>query len=181
MLLYLPAAGSINSVDNNNSTTTTKMITIMQPKTTTRSQRVNNILAQPLPTCSSEEYKNEYYKVMWMLRELINCGPREVREIWMMNLLTEAMTELQSLNDPTSTPLDSRKEDNRKWTEIMVRRIMAEHLWEEDEDSISFYDCYDALREGRSKALQVRLYDQVRTCWETVTGTDLSTSFSLRT
>lgn len=67
------------------------MITIVQPKTATRSQRMTSLLAQPLPVCSSNEYKSEYYKIMWMLRELINCGPREVREIWIMNLLTQAL------------------------------------------------------------------------------------------
>ena len=58
----------------------------------------------------------------------------------------------------------------------MVRRTMAEQMWDDDQ-TITFYDCYDARRQGRSKAAQVRLYDQVRTCWETVTGTDLGTEF----
>lgn len=60
----------------------------------------------------------------------------------------------------------------------MVRRTMAEQMWDDDQ-TITFYDCYDALRQGRSKAAQVRLYDQVRTCWETVTGTDLGTEFRI--
>lgn len=86
--------------------------------------------------------------------------------------------KLYELEDPTSTPTESYKKDNNRWTEVMTRRIIAEQLWE-DGGVVTFYDCWDTLKEGRTKAAAARLHEQIRICWTGITDADLGTDFSL--
>lgn len=81
------------------------MITTLQVKTNTRNQRLNSLLAQPLPICTSIQFKNEYYNIVWKLRELIDCHPKDVRQLWMMNLLSEALVR-SSHRDRSNRLLD---------------------------------------------------------------------------
>ncbi|KAK4497994.1 hypothetical protein PRZ48_010650 [Zasmidium cellare] len=150
----------------------------MHLKTYTRRQHINRLLSLPLPQCTSFEWRQEYYRILWMMRELLDCGTKDARSIWKMNLLAEALQKLHEIDDPTSTPTESYKKDNNRWTEVMTRRIIAEQLWDEG-GVVTFYDCWDTLREGRSKAAAARLHEQVRICWQGVTDADVSTDFSL--
>lgn len=71
---------------------------IMHVKTTTRRQNINRLLSLPIPQCTSTEWRREYYRILWMMRELLDCGAKDVRSIWKMNLLAEAL--VSSLNTP---------------------------------------------------------------------------------
>ncbi|GIZ46080.1 hypothetical protein CKM354_000921900 [Cercospora kikuchii] len=149
----------------------------VQARTTTRKQKQNSLLSTPVPSCASTEWKFEYYKITWMLRELIALEPLNGPQKWKQDLLIEALRLLYSIENSTDLPVVKR-EDHVKWTDVMVRRIIAESLWEED-STVSFYDCCEHLRTGRSKAGAARLFQQARTSWTAITQTDIGTEFSL--
>lgn len=149
----------------------------VQARTITRKQKQNSLLSTPVPACASTEWKFEYYKITWMLRELIALEPLNGPQKWKQDLLIEALRLLYSIENSTDLPVVKR-EDHIKWTDVMVRRIIAESLWEED-STVSFYDCCEHLRTGRSKAGAARLFQQARTSWTAITQTDIGTEFSL--
>ncbi|KAK4613312.1 hypothetical protein CLAFUW4_09147 [Fulvia fulva] len=155
------------------------MLLSTQVKTHTRQQHLNNLLARQLPACTSPEYRQEHFKILCMLRLLSDMHPKDARALWMINLLSEALEKLHSLDDPTSSPTDSFRKDNGRWTEVLVRRMMAELLWEHA-GTVESHDIYETLKEGRTKAASVRLHEQVRRSWEAITGADLSTEFSIQ-
>ncbi|KAM3423293.1 hypothetical protein BST61_g732 [Cercospora zeina] len=149
----------------------------VQARTTTRKQKQSSLLSTPIPSCASNEWKFEYYQITLMLRDLIALEPLSGPQKWIQDLLVEALRILYSIENPTDLPVVKR-EDHTKWTDVMVRRIIAESLWEES-STVSFYDCCDHLRIGRSKAGAARLFQQARTSWTTITQTDIASEFSL--
>ncbi|EME42014.1 hypothetical protein DOTSEDRAFT_25672 [Dothistroma septosporum NZE10] len=155
------------------------MLPSAQVKIHTRKQHINNLLSRQLPACTSPEYRQEHFKILCMLRLLGDMHPKDARAIWMISILSAALETLHSLDDPTSTPTDSFRKDNGRWTEVLVRRIMAELLWEAG-GTVESHDIYETLKEGRTKAASVRLHEQVRRSWEAITGADISTEFSIQ-
>lgn len=149
-----------------------------QARTVTRRQKHNNLLTTPVPSCASTEWKYEYYKITWMLRELIALEPLNGPQKWKQDLLAEALRVLHSIQDSTESPAVASRQDHSKWVDVMVRRIISESLWETG-GSVSFYDCCEQMRMGRSKAAAARLSQQARQSWATITGTDIGTEFSL--
>lgn len=149
-----------------------------QARTVTRQQKHTSLLTTPVPTCASTEWKYEYYKITWMFRELIASEPLSGPQKWKQDLLAEALRVLHSIQDSSESPAAASRQDHSKWCDVMVRRIIAESLWETG-GTVSFYDCCEQMRTGRSKAAAARLASQARQSWTTITGTDLSTEFSL--
>lgn len=149
-----------------------------QARTVTRQQKHTSLLTTPVPTCASTEWKYEYYKITWMFRELIASEPLSGPQKWKQDLLAEALRVLHSIQDSSESPAAASRQDHSKWCDVMVRRIIAESLWETG-GTVSFYDCCEQMRTGRSKAAAARLASQARQSWTIITGTDLSTEFSL--
>ncbi|KAI5367781.1 hypothetical protein Slin15195_G029140 [Septoria linicola] len=151
----------------------------MQARTTTRKQKHNALLNRPLPACASVEFRYEYLRIGWMLRELIALEPLNGPQKWKQDVLAEALRVLHSIDDASGSPAVATRENHARWADVMVRRIVVESLWE-DGTTISFYDCCDALRTGRSKAAAARLSQQARTSWAAITiGADFGTEFRL--
>lgn len=148
------------------------------PRAATRKQRLTALISLPIPNCASMEWKYEYCKVVWMLRELLDNWPLSPSDNWKQAVLEEALKTLHSIQDPTESPAAASRTDHVRWTDVMVRRIIVEALWEEG-TSVSFYDCQDALKLGRSRAAAMRLFSQAQTCWTTITQTSIGSEFSL--
>jgi hypothetical protein len=169
-------------------TTTTSTTTLLhpqptiawpiRPQTTTRKQRLDNLLSLPIPPCASPEWKHEYYQLTWTLRETLDREPLTPRHRWTRDLVAEAIRELHAISDPTDSPAVASRPDHALWTDVMVRRVIADALWEGAED-VSFYDCCEILKAGRSKAAAARLFAQARSSWSTITQCDIGTAFSL--
>ncbi|KXT14214.1 hypothetical protein AC579_7539 [Pseudocercospora musae] len=148
------------------------------PRTVSRKQRLTALVSLPVPNCASTEWKNEYYKIVRMLRELLENWPLTPQGNWKQVVLEEALKTLHAIEDPTESPAGASRTDHVRWADVMVSRIVVEALWE-DGTSVSFYDCQDALKLGRSRAAAMRLFAQAQSSWTRITQTSVGSEFSL--